>query len=284
MTGRRQLALPNLTCQTLRDARQTSLGAINMTERERISYWATIELYRTWLLEDGPFLARLKNASSEERLKILHEIAISYSVRRTIPAAPENAETKNKHSNLEVLVKAIDDSVTRWPSDFLGRAEECRNAARNAAKNFDRAKPVKFDAENPGKGAPHSAVTKLVWFLKPDGWTVYDRLASSAVLPDQISRAHERQEKFYKQIEHDFAIYEAIAKPILARFEPRLHAGRLVDKFLVLRGDDAKRIEWEQRNQIFLQLIPSAVRDPLISTASEIAAGWPDCAFPKMVR
>ena len=255
-----------------------------MTEPAHISYWATIELYRTWLLEDGPFLARLENVSPEERLKILHEIAISYSVRRTIPAASDNAETKNKHGNLEVLAEAIDQIIAHWPSNFLERATKCRNAAERAAQNFDRAKPVKFDAADPGKGAPHSAVTKLVWFLKPDGWTVFDKLASSAVLPNSISRADERQKAFYNTIADDFAIYEAMAKPILAGFEPRLHAGRLVDKFLVLRGDDAKRTQWEKRNRIFLDLLPEAVRDPLVFTASEIAAGWPDCAFPKMAR
>ena len=262
-----------------------------MTEREPISYWATIELYRTWLLEDGPFLARLENASPEERLKILHEIAISYSVRRTIPAAPDNDETNNKYANLEVLVEAIEQIIADWPPNFLQRAKKCREAARSAAANFARVKPAKYDADNSGKGAPHSAVTKLVWFLKPDGWTMFDSLASRAVLPNSISGAGERQKHFYNTIDKDFAVYEAKAKPILAGFEarlhagpgfrPRLYAGRLVDKFLVLRGDDAKRTQWEQRNRIFLDLLPDAVRDPLVSTASEIAAGWPDYAFPK---
>lgn len=241
---------------------------------ERISYWAMIELYRTYLFEDGPFLETIRDAGGQLDAKTLSRIAHSYSVSRTIPSSP-----KSDGYNLQILWNEIKDLQKRWPTTLDRRAEECRISAIRVSASFQRQEKSEGKGRSPG--APHSAITKLIWFVEPNGWTVFDALASNAVLKSG-GTAGERQQRFYRVIAEPFAHWTDNLRKNTGRFEPRLYAERLIDKYLLLTGLKPQGFsEVRTRNCHFLRLLPQPIQERLTQCALAVANDLPNGAFPK---
>jgi len=245
-----------------------------MSVEQRISYWATIQLYRTYLFEDGPFLEMIRDAGGNMDSHTLSRIAYSYAVSRTIPAPPKNVD---KSYNLELFARAVLNLQKNWPSSTQDRAQACRTTTCVLAKNFSRRSDARIS------GAPHSAVTKLIWFLEPTGWTVYDRLAANAV-PKHGEDTEQRQERFYNIIKEPLAEWSDKIRQPLSQLDPKLHAERLIDKYLLITGlgtDGRNRANIP--NVHFLRLLPNEFRKRLVDVSTEVALLLPNNAFPKEI-
>lgn len=245
------------------------------------AYWATIDLYRTFLFEDGPLLEAIVDAGGTLDGAMVTRIARSYSVARTIPAALED----DKGHNFRLLAKKITALANDWPDGTIERAEACRKTAEELALQFT-IRPR--DARPPSKlhkmGAPHSAVTKLIWFLKPEGWTVYDRYAANAVVAG-TGTSGDRQKRFYEAIAEPLAYYAERLREPLAKLHPRLHAERLIDKYLVLKGlkpDEYKRAC--ESNCHFLRSLPPHISQDIKRSANAILPLLPNDAISKKPR
>jgi hypothetical protein len=244
-----------------------------MNKDKPLAYWATVDLYRTYLFEDGPFLETVADLGGKVDGPTLSRIARAYSVSRTIPASP------NGKDNLELFAREIVRLACSWPSSFQARASACRELAKDLSEKFDRKTP-KPDKIAKAAVAPHSAVTKLIWFLRPDRWTVYDSFAASAVLKHG-GNAEERQQRFYETIEEPLARLAEAVRPTLSAFNHKLHAERLLDKFLVLKGsDDRRRDSVMMQNAHFIRLLPREIASRLGEASGKIGALVTDGSFP----
>lgn len=243
-----------------------------MNTEHRTSYWATVDFYRSFLFEDGPLLETIADNEGVLTPKTLSRIAVLYSVSRTIPSPPEGFE---RNHNIKLFARRVIELADHWPEDLLSRAEACRKAANDLAEQFE------LKDRTPGapirvRGAPHSAVTKMIWFLKPTGWTVYDRYAGDAVLLSG-GNTEDRQRRFYSTIAQPLAHWSHELRGPVAALHPKLHAERLIDKYLVLSGlDVAKRRDAVTANEHFVRLLPDALRETLLTTAGQVAAILPE--------
>ena len=250
-----------------------------MNVEKSFAYWATIQLYRAYLFTDGPVMETIRDAGNTMNISALSKIADSYSVARTIPAAPKNENGQGGDYNYILFLKALLNLRAKWPSGTLNRACACRETANELAKNFKR-KP-QDEGQNKNYGAPHSAVTKLIWFLEPKGWTIYDQIVANAVLKGG-GNTEDRQRRFYETIDQPFAKYSKMIRPVLSTFNSKLHAERLVDMYLQFTGykDDA-RDKAMKRNRYFLKLLPKEIGKQLKTNGAEIAQILPNDAFGK---
>jgi hypothetical protein len=260
-------------------------GVNTMNPGQSYAYWATVDLYRTFLFEDGPLLETIIDAGGRLDGLTLSRIAQSYSVARTIPAAPDDDPT----FNVDIFAREVIALSDAWPKDTIERAAACRKTADKLVSLFRRTAKAAREGETPvtprKTGSPHSAVTKLIWFLKPDGWTVYDRYAADAVLAGPDKNGGERQQRFYDAIAEPLATYAEPLRGPLAELNPRLHAERLIDKYLVLKGfSEASYTGAQVKNRHFLRLAPESLAKSIERTARVVQPLLPDDAFPKQRR
>lgn len=198
---------------------------------------ALIGYYRFWLMNDH-HLVRLVgqtglNAASTGR------IANVYSFSRSIPKG-----------TTEGLVKKIKRVAANWPNNMATQAKKCIKVGHDTNV--------------------YSGASKLMWFLKPDGWTPYDSFAAKTLRCGNGSSA-DKMEKFYARFEQ-FALKTKGLAPLVAKVEPRLHAERVLDQFLVLHGmaqpDFAKR---SGELESFVDALPKDFARSLV--AASVAAG-----------
>jgi len=192
-----------------------------MTTEDRYAYWAVIEHHRWWLATDGAHFLEVE-ASGKLDLLMARRIAREYSVARNIGNV---ADDGGKAANgLDQLLKAINGS--RWPATLVERAEICIELAEDHRERCKRLGAAKrFHA-------PVSGVTKLMWFLRPTGWTMYDRFARIGL----IDRKDDPR-LFYKTLSDDGFAERAQAISSEGRKAGLpLHGERIIDMLLLFRG------------------------------------------------
>jgi hypothetical protein len=245
---------------------------------EKRAYVALIELYRTFLFDDGPLLETIKDQGGSMSSTTLARIAQSYSVSRTIPAGPED----NSGQNLELFAEVVTQLSRSWPGDFQQRAKACREAAVKLSREFVREDRTRSRAFS----GPHSAVTKLIWFLRPHGWTVYDKLAADAVLRSGGS-TEERQARFYLVVQEPLRDAAQRSQGTLGHLDARLHPERLFDKLLLctsLSKTPEKFGILEQKNRHFLRLLPPSLARRVHDVALEAGEQMRTLRMPKEER
>ena len=117
-----------------------------------------------------------------------------------------------------------------------------------------------------------------MWFLKPDGWTVFDSFASNGLGIDG-SDPIKRMEDFYKRLNvrnfgvHAIAINESLSSTDFSE----LHGERIIDKFLMLAGAPKGWKEGVAENcRAFLECLHPTVRKKLVEAANRISAAHGD--------
>jgi hypothetical protein len=216
----------------------------------RFGYHAVIEHYRTWLAGDHYYFEKLNICDSVEP-DLLRAFARDYRISRTIPR-PLNAP--------DPIVKLWNGiRETQWSNCTIERAKQCRTFAEN--NKSERAK---------GKATPYSAVTKLLWFVKPTGWVMYDSLAAKAL------GSRNGVLGFYKQLVYSgFKDTESSLEDAISYAELDLYASRIIDKFLWIKGGGGSPCE--KRDEAFLDLLHPEMREQvkcLASAAEKILHNW----------
>lgn len=117
-------------------------------------------------LLDKTFLKNRDNGKLTAELVL--KIAAHYRVARGIT---DKENPKNRMRKARKIAKEVNKLTSDWQSLCLKkRAEKCLEVAETLAEN-----------NKATRGVQVSLVSKLAWFVNPDGWTLYDALASNAV-------------------------------------------------------------------------------------------------------
>ena len=133
-------------------------------------FWSTIGYLRAWWGTDGPRLSLIRSAGGITT-EMLRSIAVEYNVNRLIlrqEKATAGVAQKARQAGDKSAIRMCDilvEACVTWPTGLVERAKICAGIAEKARK------------QDVAKKNLASAWTKFMWFLKPDGWTVYDRFA-----------------------------------------------------------------------------------------------------------
>ena len=176
---------------------------------------AVIEHLRWWLADDG---VNFRNFQTNGQVdpKTLRTIAVIYYVSRGL--------RKGKQDR---IAKLIDRKLEDWPEKLTERASFVSDIANLANK------------QGLTNGVQLSAFSKLLWFARPDGWTLYDKWAQKGL-------AHPRKSigfiAYYKRLEElqFLEVTGAMRDVINGSHFDELWPERIVDKYLMMCGQQSE--------------------------------------------
>lgn len=227
-------------------------------------YWAVVEHYRTWLAFDGIERLRISREKNAIDAKSVRRIAIEYRINRGILATKNNKGNKivGRDDHAQAIAEHLNQVVARdWPDSLTARAQKCIEIAEWARENEHTS------------GVLVSAATKLMWFLCPDGWTLFDRFAAKAVAAKGRNPSDQARDFFKILGERGFVESAGQINSILESSTlTSLSGERVIDKFLMLSGADKT---WTERVinvcEPFTQLLPGATKIELEKLAQRIS-------------
>ena len=197
---------------------------LDKSSRRRVLYHATLEHFRSGQGLD--YTARQRIEESGRIIPdtdLLRDIAKEYKVIRGIPKPDEFGDDSAAIS----LVREINKIKNNWPNKMTDKAEKCLSFCEEAkTQGWTRKKQI-------------SAVTKFMWFLCPEGWTVYDRFARRGlcIYKDDQKLA---VRKFYGTLETRGFVETASNITQTIRGEDQslgwLYGERVIDKYLMIAG------------------------------------------------
>lgn len=239
-----------------------SIDDLDEVRRRELLRWAVVEHYRTWLSFDGIQIQRIAANGNVLDRAAVRRIASEYSVNRGILSTKdENGEkVAGRDDSADWIASRLNEEAAAWPPQLNERAARCAEVANCASKGRTRGKQA-------------SAMTKLMWPLKPNGWTVFDELAANGLgIPKK--KAIVRMPLFFKALSdrnfNDDA--GAINEVLNANGFGPLFGERVIDKFLMLCGaDDDWTNEIIATCEAFLSLLPEETRDNLNTAARQIS-------------
>ena len=212
-------------------------------------YWATIEYHRFWLSVDRPRLTVLSKADGQMTPVLLRDIAREYKVSRNLKGQDKKNKSEDDTAANEIcnILNAAQLSFTESLSERLKHAKEIIEEIRPYTAKASPKKKSQVTESNEESTTEKSktvdaasAVTKLIWFLEPKGWTVFDSYAAKGVgIPPY--RAMERMEYFYKALilENFEALVEEMQQCIKEKSEmlAGIPAARILDTLFMARGE-----------------------------------------------
>lgn len=203
-----------------------SIDNIENVHRRELLRCAVVEHYRTRCRFDGPELKRLtpNGLDAPSVRRIAKEYYVNRGILSTKDATGKKIAGRDDHADW--LAKRLNDEAKKWPDKLIDRATRCTEVAKHASKM----------KHTNGKLA--SAMTKLIWFLKPDGWTMFDELAANGLgIPEK--KSIDRMPLFFLALSDrgftDDA--SAINEALNANGFGELFGERVIDKFLMFSGN-----------------------------------------------
>lgn len=210
------------------------IDTLTAEERRRLLGIAFKEHFLRWMQGDSEDFHEIRHKGGVElTATVLRRIADRYHVNRGIRRLENDEDDLIGVELAGILCRAAEGLIgphifERWKST-RELAEECRN---------EMERQLRDNGQLRGRVDPIvSAVTKLTWFLVPDGWTMFDRLARDA-LGVRKTGAEKQAEAFYRQLyERRFCKHAADVKKVLVdRHFSGLFGERVIDKYLMLAG------------------------------------------------
>jgi len=223
---------------------------------------AVIERARAHLCTDAPFLQRIRQ-DGKLTAATVEEIASEYLVRRNL----------GKGNRLQEVANHMNEAIASWPADLAGRAQWCLACATGMKSNL-----VLYHN-------PMSAVSKLAWFLRPKGWTLYDSFARNAVRSGGASNP-KRLIRFYNALERNgFQDASEKIETILSRTPwSQLNGARVLDSYMMLAGGFPFRLRNDAARKGFLDALPAESGVALSTLATRIETDLAQHRFIKFVR
>lgn len=200
--------------------------------------------YQWWLYVDFGYLQTINGKAFKLDGPLVREIAESYDVGRTIGGATK-ADADLAAGALAGMIRTsgAGDGMT-----LIERAARSAHALERKGTDLSR--------------SPISAITKISWFVWPDGWTMFDSLTSKAVLGRSSSQVS-HMERFYAalQVRGWLDVLRRVRERIRAPFDRRM-AERVLDKYLFLSGlESARRKRTVASIDGFVAALPADLRD-----------------------
>lgn len=234
------------------------------------AWWAVIEHHRTWVAADGCYRREIEASGLTPELA--RHIAREYRVARTIGAVDADG------SGIEALVEAI--NASEWSDTLEDRADHCIKIAEiHREKSKELGQGQKYHS-------PISAVTKLMWFLRPEGWTMFDRFARMGLIGHQ----NEPLEFYRKLASIGFTpLCDQLHEMCSQEGFPDLYGERIVDKCLMFlgAGDSSDFVRTSNMiNRHYLDLLPQEAAERLRRLADTAGALLehaliPNCFVPR---
>lgn len=226
---------------------------------DRQVYWATLAYARWWLAVDGPFLGAVRSGKGFNA-PLMRRVAVRYNVNRGL--LRPNARTNDQDPAATGLIRVLHEDAGGWPASLSAGAARCVAIAKAA------------QLEGWTNTLQVSAVSKFIWFLKPDSWTPFDRFAAAGM---GVPASWDRQSQFgafYRALEDGGFnnVVKRIKPLIVASGIPDLPASRIIDALLMARGGRGAANYEVDESRSFIGLLPSPFRDDLHRLAIELQA------------
>jgi len=226
-------------------------------EKEAV-YWAVTGYARWWLNYDAGLRSLVIKAGGSLEEDALAAIALLYNVARGLPGKERPAETK-------ALLAVLNQASADWPVSLIDRAKLCGDIA------------TKLQVKRLTRNHQVSGVTKFMWFLKPDRWTVFDRFAADGMGVSGSLSAQDRMRAFYQAL-HDAGFDRTerrLQQLIDASPWSTLPAARILDT-LIMRREAARNRQGSMATGVnstaaisgFLDALPQDAAQSLHALAS----------------
>jgi hypothetical protein len=243
---------------------------LNTLDQTATLYWAVVGYARWWLNIDAGLCRMVKDAQGKLTEDALAAIALQYNVARGLPGKERPAQTR-------AVLDVLNNSANGWPSSTLDRAEHCRMIAER----------LKMDQLTHNHQV--SGVTKYMWFLRPTGWTVFDRFAADGMGVPASLPATERMLRFYAAI--DAAGFGDADRSLQSLIDvspwASLPAARVLDTFLMRRSPEGGMREGANSTAAitgFLEALPENAATSLHDLATKAQGELGKDLLPKARR
>lgn len=223
-------------------------------EKADTVYWAVIGYARWWLNIDAGFCKLVSNADGKLDAETLASVALQYNVARGLPGRDRPAET-------QAILEILNHAAANWPSSMKDRAHHCGEIT-TLLQN------AKLTRNNHVSG-----VTEYMWFLRPAGWTVFDRFAADGMEVPAYFTALERMQRFYAALDAaGFAEADQKLQSLIDKSAWRsLPASRVLDTFLMRRSREHGMREGANSTEAitgFLRALPDGAATSLHDLAT----------------
>ncbi|MFC5373813.1 hypothetical protein ACFPIF_14700 [Brevundimonas faecalis] len=210
-------------------------------------YWATLGYARWWLMIDGLLLKKVRRDGLTP--KTLRAILINYDVNRAVSDA-----------NALRFIDHVHAANATWPDDLLGRSQVCAGFARDA-------KALGLTTKEHA-----SAATKVMWFLQPNGWTLFDSYAATGAGISKALTGVDRMLAFYERLdERGFCdVAEVMQREVERSVLPDISAARILDSMLMASGGRGNESEALRETQDFVDLLATSTAGGLIGLAESL--------------
>jgi hypothetical protein len=251
-------------------------------------YWSLIKYTRAWWATDGARLDVLR-AYQGLNTHLIRSITDEYNVVRSLPGGydilDENSGDESKikekvkfteeHDPVAEKIRAvIAEHLVKWGGDLNTKAEICITIC-NQLREIDVAPP---NGVFPFRNNALSATSKLVWFLRPAKWTMYDRFACTGLFGKDKTTNEENFRAFYSELQRlNFLEYEEklelSCKDTIFEGVP---ASRILDTLLMERAPEKAEISGAAygRRMMYmrgsLNTLPASVSADLKAAATQI--------------
>ena len=200
---------------------------------------AVYEAVKWWFAFDGILTHQIKQQSGQITMHQTRAVANLYNFGRNMPSE-------------DARVQHVVDAVNRFSGEvyptFDSRAADIEQAITTLHSELTRTSPTNKAFRI------ISGMTKLTWFVAPENWTPFDRLACAALNICTVDSV-QRMRNFYKKLDAiGYAETSARIKGI-AKNTPfsAISGERILDKFLMFNGE----VEWTAA------VVPSSMAFPM---------------------
>ncbi|MGR4844596.1 hypothetical protein ACIPSK_18550 [Rhizobium sp. LARHSG275] len=211
------------------DSRQSEGNLNSLPVLAAIRYWWW------WASHDLAYLKRIGQTGAIDA-QLVRSIAKDYGIARGIRKEKNDPDGEISARRATRIAEA----VNRRNRDFSA----CESMTDRFNLCLDIVTELKGNHDDNDRLTHYdlvSGVTKLSWFVAPDGWTMFDRLAAEA-LGIKSGTAREKAVKFYERLAN--AEFAALTQEMNAALEHNglaarhFHAERIVDQYLWLSASN----------------------------------------------
>ncbi|MWD28331.1 hypothetical protein E0K89_012665 [Aquicoccus sp. SCR17] len=216
-----------------------------------------------WWGEDGVDYYELQANGGKYSRESVRKVSARYGVSRGIlrngPLPREKTE-KDCDLGAEGIANLVNQTILEWPTSTVERAEFVADLADQA------------NEDGLTKGRQISAFSKLVWFVRPECWVLYDSYVVNAC-GINASDPRDRMTSYYAYLadngfEDDCHAMRGILEK--SRFFQSLWPERILDKALWIRGAKDTDAQWQGRSRAFRKALGQSIADELADVAEDL--------------
>lgn len=219
---------------------------------------AVYEGVRWWFAFDGVLTHQIKQQGGQITMPQTRAVAALYNFGRNLPS--EDARVQH-------VVDTVNAFSGKVYLSFDSRAADIETAITTLHAELKRS------SQNNQAFRITSGMTKLTWFVAPENWTPFDRLACAA-LGIKTADSLKRMRKFYKKLDAmDYAGKSARIKDLSHTTLFSATSGeRILDKFLMFNGEEKWTSAVVPSALAFPNALPDYLQKALVTFADNILA------------